>query len=51
MLATPPDPAVLERMQNAGVRRALHWLPSGPRGPVERALDRWEAAIGEFTGG
>jgi probable F420-dependent oxidoreductase len=51
MLSAPPDPAVLERMERAGVRRALHWLPSGPRGPVERALDRWEAAIGDFTGG
>ena len=51
MLSAPPDPAVLERMARAGVRRASHWLPSGPRGTVERALEQWENAISEFTGG
>lgn len=51
MLSVPADPAVLERLSEAGVRRALHWLPSGPRGPVERALEQWENAIVEFTGG
>jgi alkanesulfonate monooxygenase SsuD/methylene tetrahydromethanopterin reductase-like flavin-dependent oxidoreductase (luciferase family) len=45
------DPAELERARAAGIRRVSHWLPSGPRGPVERALDRWEAAIAEFTAG
>jgi hypothetical protein len=29
----------------------MHWLPSGPRGVVERALAQWEQAIAEFTGG
>jgi hypothetical protein len=28
----------------------VHWLPSAPRGPVERALDRYEAAVAEFNG-
>ncbi|MGH3670249.1 MAG: hypothetical protein ACRDSH_06385 [Pseudonocardiaceae bacterium] len=51
MMATPADPAVLERMEQAGVRRANHWLPSGPRGTLERALDQWERAIGEFIDG
>ncbi|MGH3670029.1 MAG: TIGR03619 family F420-dependent LLM class oxidoreductase [Pseudonocardiaceae bacterium] len=51
MMATPADPAVLERMEQAGVRRANHWLPSGSRGTVERALGQWERAIGEFIGG
>jgi probable F420-dependent oxidoreductase len=51
MLAVPPDPVVLERIAQAGVRRASHWLPSGPRSTVERALDRWSGAISEFTGG
>jgi probable F420-dependent oxidoreductase len=51
MLAAPADPRVLEAMRKAGVRRALHWLPSGPRGPVERALERWEDAIAEVNGG
>jgi hypothetical protein len=51
MLSAPPDPVVLERMERAGVRRALHWLPSGPSGPVQQALDVWEDAIIQFTGG
>ncbi|GHJ43923.1 LLM class F420-dependent oxidoreductase [Catellatospora sp. TT07R-123] len=50
-LSVPPDPAVLEKLARAGVHRAMAWLPSGPRGPVERALDKWESAIGEFTVG
>jgi hypothetical protein len=28
----------------------VDWLPSAPRGPVERALDRYEAAVAEFNG-
>lgn len=51
MLSVPADPAVLERLESNGVRRANHWLPSGPRGTVERALDAWEDAIAQFTGG
>lgn len=51
MLSAPADPAVLERIERAGVRRASHWLPSGPRGTVERALEQWEKAIGRFIGG
>jgi len=50
MLAAPSDPAVLERMERAGVRRANHWLPSGPRSTVEPALDLWENAISQFIG-
>ena len=51
MLAAPADPAVLERMARAGVRRANHWLPSGPRSTVARSLDQWDRAIRQFTGG
>ncbi|WP_028935325.1 TIGR03619 family F420-dependent LLM class oxidoreductase [Pseudonocardia spinosispora] len=50
MLSAPADPAVLERMARAGVRRANHWLPSGPLDTVERALVQWENAIGQFIG-
>ena len=50
MISVPADPAVLERLHGLGVRRVMHWLPSGPAGPVERELDRWEDAIGRFTG-
>ncbi|WP_020578128.1 LLM class F420-dependent oxidoreductase [Actinopolymorpha alba] len=50
LLSAPADPAALERMRDAGVRRANHWLPSGSRGTVERALDRWEDAIAKLNG-
>jgi probable F420-dependent oxidoreductase len=46
----PCDPAALERLQAAGVRRVIHPLPSGGRSVVERELERWEASIAEFTG-
>jgi hypothetical protein len=29
----------------------VHWLPSAARGPVERALDAYETAIADYTGG
>jgi probable F420-dependent oxidoreductase len=50
MLGMAPDPKAIERVHDAGVRRAAHWLPSGSRGHVERALERWEAAIADFNG-
>jgi probable F420-dependent oxidoreductase len=50
-IGVPADPKELERLRDAGVRRAVRWLPTGPRGPVEAALERWEEAIAEFTGG
>jgi probable F420-dependent oxidoreductase len=50
VMGVPADARALERYASAGFRRALHWLPSAPRGPVERALDRYEAAIAELYG-
>ncbi len=50
LTAVPPDPAVLERIRDAGVRRALHWLPVGPRSVVEPGLERWERAIADLNG-
>jgi probable F420-dependent oxidoreductase len=50
ILAAPADPGTLERMRQAGVRRAVHWLPSGAGDVVDRALDRWEDAIAQLTG-
>jgi probable F420-dependent oxidoreductase len=51
MINVPADPHALARVRDAGARRALHWLPSGAESTVERALERWEAAIAELTGG
>jgi probable F420-dependent oxidoreductase len=50
VIGVPADPAAFERLRDAGVRRAAHWLPSGGRSTVERALERWENAIAEFNG-
>jgi len=41
---------VLDELERAGVRRAVHWLPAAGLGPVERALARFEAAVAELHG-
>jgi alkanesulfonate monooxygenase SsuD/methylene tetrahydromethanopterin reductase-like flavin-dependent oxidoreductase (luciferase family) len=50
VIGVPADAAVLERLQDAGARRLVHWIPSAGWATVERALDRWESAIAELTG-
>jgi probable F420-dependent oxidoreductase len=50
VMGAPAKPAVLEEFQKAGVRRVVRWIPSATRGPVERALERWEDAIAELHG-
>jgi hypothetical protein len=51
VMGAPADPKVLAAYSAAGFDRVVYWLPSAGRGPVERALDAWETAITEFTGG
>src|SRR5215469_1467985 len=51
VMGIPADPKVFEAYTEAGFDRVVHWLPSAPRGPVERELDAYEPAILEFTGG
>jgi probable F420-dependent oxidoreductase len=50
MMGVPAEPREIQACLDAGVRRALHWLPSGGPGVVEPALERWERAIAEVTG-
>jgi probable F420-dependent oxidoreductase len=50
VMGIPADPKVLETYAAAGFDRAVHWLPSAQRGPVERAFDKFETAIAEYTG-
>ena len=50
VMGVPADPAVLAEYASAGFERAVHWLPSAPRGPVERELDKFESAVAEYTG-
>lgn len=49
-MSAPADAAVLERLQAAGCRRAVHWVPSAGAGAIERELELWETAIAELTG-
>ncbi len=51
VMGVPADPKELAAFAAAGFDRVVHWLPSAGRGPVERALDGYESAIAEFTGG
>ena len=46
----PADARELDRALKAGVRRAIHWLPSGGLSVVEPALERWESTIAELVG-
>lgn len=48
LMSVPADPAVFERLRDAGVHRVAQWLPSGPRWRVEQALETWERAIAEY---
>jgi alkanesulfonate monooxygenase SsuD/methylene tetrahydromethanopterin reductase-like flavin-dependent oxidoreductase (luciferase family) len=50
LMSAPADAAVLDRLQRAGCRRAVHWVPSAGRGPIERELERWEAALADLNG-
>ncbi|MBV9817163.1 MAG: LLM class F420-dependent oxidoreductase [Solirubrobacterales bacterium] len=49
-MGVPADPAVLERLLEAGFARVVHWIPSGNLGVVEPALARWETAIAKLHG-
>jgi probable F420-dependent oxidoreductase len=51
VIGMPPKAEAIERCAEVGVRRASPWLPTGGRSTVERNLEKWEAAIAEFTGG
>jgi probable F420-dependent oxidoreductase len=44
------DARDLEKLRAAGVKRAVHWLPSAGRSRVEPALERYEAAYAELNG-
>jgi probable F420-dependent oxidoreductase len=50
VIGVPDDPSVLEAYEKAGFSRAVRWLPSAKQGPVERALDRFETAVGKLHG-
>jgi probable F420-dependent oxidoreductase len=49
-MGIPANAKVLEEYANAGFQRVVRWLPSAARGPVEQAMERYEAAIAELHG-
>lgn len=50
VMGIPPDAKVIAEYEAAGFRRAIYWLPSARRGPVEVALEKLEAAVTEAYG-
>ncbi len=50
VMGAPADAAVLERLQEVGCRRVVHWIPSAGLNKVQAGLERWESAIAELTG-
>ncbi|MEA2495387.1 MAG: hypothetical protein QOJ29_3298 [Thermoleophilaceae bacterium] len=50
VIGMPPKAEAIERCVRLGARRASLWLPTGGRNTVERNLEKWEAAIADFTG-
>ncbi len=50
VMGVPADARVIAEFEEAGFRRAIHWLPSAGRGPVEAALDKFESAVAEAHG-
>jgi probable F420-dependent oxidoreductase len=51
VMGIPADAKVIESYEQAGFRRIVHWLPSASRSVVEKAMERFEAALDEVHGG
>jgi hypothetical protein len=43
-----PDPARIDRLEQAGVHRVLFWLPQEGRAAVEQGFDRFAAVMEQF---
>ncbi|GGP90715.1 LLM class F420-dependent oxidoreductase [Streptosporangium pseudovulgare] len=50
MMSAPADPDVLQAMEEAGVSRAMAWLPSAGLDRVRREMDAFETALAEARG-
>jgi probable F420-dependent oxidoreductase len=50
VIGVPAEAKVIAELEELGVSRVLHWVPSAGRGPIERALDRFEAAVADAHG-
>jgi probable F420-dependent oxidoreductase len=50
MMSVPPDPAVVEACEKAGVATIMRWLPSAGSDRIRRCMDEFETAIAEMRG-
>jgi probable F420-dependent oxidoreductase len=50
VLGMPPEAGAIEDMHKLGASSVMRWIPSGGQSVAERELERWEAAIAQFTG-
>ncbi|MBX6371870.1 MAG: LLM class F420-dependent oxidoreductase [Acidothermus sp.] len=50
VMGIPADPRLLESYERAGFDRAVHWLPSGQRSTIEKAMEEFEAALAVYQG-
>ena len=50
VMGVKPDPARLERLEQAGIARVLTWMPSAHRSAIEPQLEVWERAIAQVHG-
>ncbi len=46
----PREPELIERYEKAGVGRCVYYLPHGDEDKVERALERFTAAVNDYAG-
>jgi probable F420-dependent oxidoreductase len=49
-MSVPADVRALEQLREAGVERAVRWVPSAGRSRIEAELERFEAAVAELNG-
>ncbi|MEA2393799.1 MAG: hypothetical protein QOJ82_1690 [Solirubrobacteraceae bacterium] len=50
LMGVPADARELERCEQAGITRGVFWVPSANRAVVERALERFAAAVAALQG-
>jgi probable F420-dependent oxidoreductase len=48
VMGMAPDPARIDRLEQAGVHRVLFWLPQEGRAAVEQGFDRFAAVMEQF---
>jgi hypothetical protein len=50
VMSVPPDAAILESLEAAGIARVMPWLPSAGPDRIQRTMDAFEAALADMRG-